>query len=161
MHQPECIFCQIAEGKVPSHIVWEDEKYLAFLSIFPNMEGVTVLIPRDHYSSYIFDQNDDVITGLVLAGKKVAKILDAHFDDVGRSGVVFEGFGVDHLHLKLYPLHGTGNMAEWQKLESGQNNQYFETYPGYISSNDSHRADDEKLAKLAAELKAATGSTTK
>lgn len=161
MHQPECIFCQIAEGKVPSHVVWEDEKYLAFLSIFPNMEGVTVLIPRDHYSSYIFDQPDDVITGLVLAGKKVAKILDAHFGDVGRSGVVFEGFGVDHLHLKLYPLHGTGNMAEWQKLESGQNNQYFETYPGYISSNDSHRADDEKLAKLAAELKAATGSTTK
>lgn len=156
MRQPECIFCQIAEGTIPSHIVWEDDKHLAFLSIFPNMEGVTVLIPKDHYSSYIFDQSDDVITGLVLAGKKVAKILDAHFDDVGRSGVVFEGFGVDHLHLKLYPLHGTGNMAEWQKLESGQNNQYFETYPGYISSNDSHRADDQKLAQLAAAIKRIT-----
>lgn len=41
-----CIFCQIVEGKAPCHKVWEDEHHLAFLSIFPNTDGFTVVIPK-------------------------------------------------------------------------------------------------------------------
>lgn len=151
--QPDCIFCQIVAGKVPKHQIWEDEKHLAFLSIFPNMHGVTVVIPKDHRTSYAFEQEDEVLTDLILATKKVAQLLDSHFEDVGRCGMVFEGFGVDHLHAKLYPLHGTGNMGEWRNIESQSNDAFFETYPGYISSNDSHRADDEQLAELAEKIK--------
>ena len=44
-----CIFCQIVEGKAPCHKVWEDEHHLAFLSIFPNTDGFTVVIPKKHY----------------------------------------------------------------------------------------------------------------
>ncbi len=47
-----CIFCQIVEGKAPCHKVWEDEHHLAFLSIFPNTDGFTVVIPKKHYPSY-------------------------------------------------------------------------------------------------------------
>lgn len=50
-----CIFCQIVEGKAPCHKVWEDEHHLAFLSIFPNTDGFTVVIPKKHYPSYAFD----------------------------------------------------------------------------------------------------------
>lgn len=150
---PDCIFCQIVAGKIPSHTIWEDEKHLAFLSIFPNMHGVTVVIPKEHRTSYAFEQDDAVLSDLILATKKVARILDNYFEDVGRSGMVFEGFGVDHLHAKLYPLHGTGNMGEWRNIESGENNAFFETYPGYISSNDSRRADDAVLAELAAKIR--------
>ena len=146
-----CIFCQIVAGEVPSHKVWEDEGHLAFLSIFPNTEGVTVVIPKHHYPSYAFDLPDEVLTGLVLATKKVAKILDAKLDDVGRTALVFEGFGVDHVHSKLYPMHGTADMSQWKPIES-RSDQYFEKYPGFISSHDSKREDDEKLSQLAKKL---------
>jgi histidine triad (HIT) family protein len=147
-----CIFCQIVAGTAPSHKVWEDDKHIAFLSIFPNTEGTTVVIPKVHYPSYAFDLPDEVLSGLMLATKKVAKLLDSKLDDVGRTAMVFEGFGVDHIHAKLFPMHGTANMQEWKKIESSVP-KYFEKYEGYISSHDYDRADDVKLAELAKKLR--------
>lgn len=144
----ECIFCKIVDGTSPGHKIWEDEKYIAFLSIFPNTEGTTVVIPKAHYTSYAFDLPDDVLTGLMLATKKVAKLLDERLSDVGRTALVFEGFGVDHIHAKLFPMHGTADMAEWRPIES-RIDKYFDQYEGYVSSHDYKREDDEKLAALA------------
>jgi len=73
--------------------------------------------------------------------------LDSAFDDVGRTGVMFEGFGVNHIHAKLFPMHGTKS-DEWKKHVSHVS-KYFERYEGYISSHDCERADDAKLAELA------------
>lgn len=147
-----CIFCKIVNGESPSHTIWKDEKYLAFLSIFPNTEGVTVVIPKKHYSSYAFDLSDDVLSGLVLAVKKVAKLLDLKLDDVGRTAMVFEGFGVDHVHAKLFPMHGTKDISEWKPIKSNAD-KYFDKYEGYISSHDHKRADDGSLADLAKKIK--------
>ncbi len=148
----ECIFCKIVAGEAPSYKIWEDANYLAFLSIFPNTEGTTVIIPEKHYSSYPFDLPDEVLTGLMLATKKVAKLLDAKLDDVGRTAMVFEGFGVDHVHAKLFPMHGTKDMKEWRPIES-KVDKYFEKYEGYISSHDYKRADDGELEELAKKIK--------
>jgi len=148
-----CLFCGIVQGTIPAHKVWEDEHHLAFLSIFPNTEGVTVVIPKAHYGSYAFALPDDVLSSLVLATKKVAHILDEKLPDVGRTAMVFEGFGVDHIHAKLFPMHGTANMAEWKPIESSLET-YFNIYPGYISSHDAERADDTDLAALAERLRA-------
>jgi diadenosine tetraphosphate (Ap4A) HIT family hydrolase len=152
MKEKGCIFCSIATGEIPSNKIWEDEKHVAFLSIFPNTEGFSVVITKEHYPSYAFDLDDDVITGLFLAAKKVAKVLDAAFEDVGRTGLIFEGFGIDHIHAKLFPMHGTGNMTDWKQLKSNVD-KYFDTYEGYISSHDYKRADDEKLAELAKKIR--------
>ena len=146
-----CIFCKIAKGEAPAHKVWEDDIHLAFLSIFPNTEGFTVVITKEHYPSYAFDLPDDVLKDLVIATKKVAKLLDAKLSDVGRTGMVFEGFGVDHIHAKLIPMHGT-KPDSWKEIRSNINT-YFDTYPGYISTNDSARADDVELAKLAEKIR--------
>lgn len=107
----DCVFCKIVRGELPSHMIWEDEHHMAFLSIFPNTEGFTVVIPKKHYGSYLFDLDDRVISDLVLAAKNVGKLLDRKLDDVGRTGMIFEGFGVDHIHAKLVPMHGTADMA--------------------------------------------------
>lgn len=88
----------------------------------------------------------------MLATQKVAKLLDKAFVDVGRTGMFFEGFGVDHVHSKLSPMHGTANLREWKPIESRQN-KFFERYEGYLSSHDHERADDEKLAALAARIR--------
>ncbi len=147
-----CVFCKIVSGEVPSHKIWEDKNHLAFLTIFPNTEGFSVVIPKKHYSSYLFDLSDNVIIDLVLAAKKVAKLLDLKLNDVGRTGMIFEGFGVDHIHAKLFPMHGTENMKEWKPLKSNVD-KYFKKYEGYISSHDYKREDDEKLAKLAKRIR--------
>ncbi|HRN96737.1 MAG TPA: HIT family protein [Candidatus Levybacteria bacterium] len=147
-----CIFCKIVNKKAPAHVIWEDDKHIAFLSIFPNTQGVTVVITREHYLSYVFDLPDTILQELLLASKKVAKLLDIKLDDVGRTALVFEGFGVDHIHAKLFPMHGTRNMKEWKPIESSVN-KYFEKYEGYISSHDYKRADDNKLAELTEKIK--------
>ena len=147
----DCVFCKIVSGELPSHKIWEDEKHLAFLSIFPNTEGFSVVIPKKHYSSYAFDVPEEVLKDLVVAAKKVGRLLDEKFDDVGRTGLVFEGFGVDHLHAKLFPMHGTKS-KDWKPFHSNVD-KYFDKYEGYISSHDYKRADDNELEKIAEKIK--------
>ena len=148
----DCIFCKIVKGEAPSHTIWEDEKHIAFLSIFPNTDGATVVIPKKHYTSYAFDLPDNVLSELILAAKKVAKLLDAKLEDVGRTAMVFEGYGVDHVHAKIFPMHGTKGMKEWKPIES-KVDKFFDKYEGYISSHDHKLADTEKLKKLAEKIK--------
>ena len=141
-----CIFCEIVKGNAPSYKIWEDEKHLAFLTISPNTEGLSVVIPKEHHQSYAFDLPDNVLSDLILATKKVAKLLDEKLADVGRTAMVFEGFGVDHVHAKLYPMHGTANIAEWKPLES-IGSEYYEKYPGFINTQDYEGVTNEDLKK--------------
>jgi diadenosine tetraphosphate (Ap4A) HIT family hydrolase len=147
----DCIFCSMVQGEAPCYTIWEDEHHLAFLSIYPNTEGFSVVIPKQHYASYAFDLPDDVLSALVLAAKQVGRLLDRKLKDVGRTGMIFEGFGVDHVHAKLFPMHGTAHLDAWRPI-IGEVDKYFETYEGYISSHDWRRADDQALAQLAAKI---------
>ena len=88
----------------------------------------------------------------MLAAKQTAKQIDAAFEDVGRTGLILEGFGIDHIHAKLFPMHGTGDMKEWKPLKSNVD-KYFNQYEGYISSHDYKRADHENLAELAKKIR--------
>jgi len=147
----DCIFCKIVKGESLVYKIWEDERHLAFLSLFPNTEGFSIVITKEHYPSYAFDLPEEVLIGLVKATKQVAKLLDAKLENVGRTGMIFEGFGVDHIHTKLFPMHGT-KMSKWKQFDSDID-KYFENYEGYISSHTCKRADDKKLAKLAKKIR--------
>ena len=147
----DCIFCKIVKGELPCHKIWEDEKHLAFLSIFPNTAGFSVVIPKKHYPSYAFEADEGVLKELVIASKKVGIKIDKAMEDVGRTGLIFEGFGVDHLHAKLFPMHGT-KIKEWKSIKSNVD-KYFDKYEGYISSHDFKRADDKLLAELAKKIR--------
>lgn len=147
----DCIFCKIIKGELPSHKIWEDEDHLAILSIFPNTKGFSVVITKKHYQSYAFDLSDEVLKDLIIASKKVGKLLDKKLEDVGRTGLIIEGFGVNHLHTKLFPMHGT-KIKDWKAIKSNVSN-YFEKYEGYISSHDYKRADDKELEELARKIR--------
>lgn len=145
----ECVFCNIASKVIPSHVVDEDEDYIAFLSIFPSAKGNTVVIPKAHYSSCIYEQDDEVVLGLMRFSRRVARKIDSYFG-VDRTAIVFEGYGVNHLHSKLIPLHGT-KKGEWKPIESKLKH-YMVEYAGYIVSADGLRESDDSLAKLAKEI---------
>jgi diadenosine tetraphosphate (Ap4A) HIT family hydrolase len=147
----DCIFCKIVDGSAPSHKIWEDEDHIAFLSVFPNTPGFTVVASKKHLPSYFADNENSVLAKFIVAVKKVAKLIDAGFDDVGRTGVIAEGFGVDHLHMKLFPMHGTKN-DDW-KQHNLHIEKTFDLYEGYISSHNGPKANDEELTKIANMIK--------
>ena len=88
---------------------------------------------------------------LVKAAKKVVKLLDKKFDDVGHTGMILEGFGVDHAHAKLFPMHRTKN-PKWKPI-APKIDKYFEKYEEYTSSHDYKRADNERLYRLAQKIR--------
>ena len=71
------IFDDIVSGKMKSWKIWEDEKFLAFLTPFPNTPGFTVVIPKHNPGDYVFSLDDNLYSEMMLAVKKVAGILKA------------------------------------------------------------------------------------
>ena len=115
--------------------------------------GVTVVIPKAHRPSYVFDNDDETVCSLMKAARKVAGMLDQRREGVGRTGVIFEGYGVDHLHAKLFPMHGTGDGSSFRRIESKGMDRFFERYEGYLSSHDAMRADDDALSAMARRIR--------
>jgi histidine triad (HIT) family protein len=154
-----CIFCKIASGEIQplgNAKIWETEKYLAWLSPFPNTEGFTVIIPKKHFGSDVLQMPEEELKEFVLETKKVSTLLMDSFKDVGRVGLIMEGMGIDHAHIKLFPMHGTEYLkkGEWKQIHSNIDT-FFDKYEdvGYISSHDGLRADDAELKKLADKIK--------
>jgi diadenosine tetraphosphate (Ap4A) HIT family hydrolase len=127
---------------------------MAWLSPFPNTEGFTVVIIKEHFGSDLLALDDNVLQDFILTAKKVSKMLLKHFPDVGRVGLIMEGTGMNHAHIKLFPMHGTEYLkwGEWKQLPSSHNG-YFEKYEGYICSNDGPKADFVKLQELAKKIR--------
>lgn len=145
------LFDGIVDGSIPSWKVWEDENYLAFLTPFPNTPGVTVVIPKANLGDYIFDMDDDAIAGLMVAVKKVAKLLEVAFE-IDRVGLVFEGMGVAHVHAKLYPLHGA--LAGQTGIES-KHQEFYPEYAGYMTTVEGPHADEKTLNDIQQKIRKA------
>jgi len=153
--QNNCPFCEIVKGNLDTPgIFWEDDDFMAFLSIDPNTEGFSCLIPKEHHSSDIMKMADEKLKKFIIAAKRVSKILEDYFDDTGRIGLIMEGTGIDHAHIKLVPMHGTEYMknGEWRQVLSGKEF-WFDKYEGWISSGGGPKADPDDLKKLAENLK--------
>lgn len=96
------IFTKIINGEIPSYKVAEDENYFAFLDINPLKAGHTLVVPKKE-TDYIFDLNDDQLTGLILFSKKVATAIKSVFP-CNRIGVAVLGLEVPHAHIHLVPM---------------------------------------------------------
>jgi diadenosine tetraphosphate (Ap4A) HIT family hydrolase len=144
-----CVFCKIVTGQIPSAKTWEDENFLAILDINPNTKGMTLVLTKAHYDSYVFEMPDEVHQQLWLAVKKVARLLEKALG-VQRVAAVMEGMGVNHAHIKLYPLYGLEKEFEetWAKDKI-----FLDKYPGYVSTQLGPPADSSELEKLAQEIR--------
>jgi len=99
----DCLFCNIAEKKVPSDIVFEDEKFVVFKDIHPKADVHLLIIPRKHIHSidHVELEDKELMGELILTAQKVARQhklagYKLHFN-VGREG----GQVIDHIHLHL------------------------------------------------------------
>lgn len=96
------IFSKIVAGEIPCHKIAESDDYLAFLDINPIVKGHTLVIPKME-TDYIFDLEDDVLGGLMVFAKKVAKAIDQAIPSK-RIGLMVVGTEVPHAHIHLVPF---------------------------------------------------------
>lgn len=102
------IFSKIVNGDIPCHKIDESDDFLAFLDINPLSEGHTLVIPKKEID-YIFDIDDELLSGLIVFAKKVAKAIEATIT-CERIGVAVIGLEVPHAHVHLVPINGIGDI---------------------------------------------------
>jgi histidine triad (HIT) family protein len=102
------IFTKIINGEIPCHKIAEDDKYFAFLDISPLAMGHTLVIPKAEVD-YIFDLEDEVLAGLNLFAKRIAKAVEKSVE-CKRIGVAVIGLEVPHTHIHLVPLNAIGDL---------------------------------------------------
>ena len=114
------VFTQIVNGDIPCHKILEDDQYLALLDINPIRPGHTLVITKRQID-YIFDLEDNLLSGLMIFSKKVGTaIKKATYCQ--RVGVVVAGYEVPHTHMHLIPTNSMSdfNFALSQQADQGE-----------------------------------------
>ena len=102
------IFSKIVNGEIPCYKVAEDEQFFAFLDINPMSKGHTLVIPKLEVD-YIFNLDDDTLSGMTVFAKKVARAVEKAVPCV-RIGVAVIGLEVPHAHIHLIPINQESDM---------------------------------------------------
>ena len=55
------VFCKVVSGEFTSYKIYEDDKHLAILDLYPNVKGMTLIITKEHYESYAADMGDEAV----------------------------------------------------------------------------------------------------
>lgn len=97
------IFTKIINGEIPCYKVAEDENFLAFLDINPNVKGHTIVIPKKEENK-LFDLDNDTYSGLMEFSRKVAIAVEKSIP-CKRVGMAVIGLEVPHVHVHLIPLN--------------------------------------------------------
>ena len=96
------IFSRIIGGEIPCYKVAENDRWFAFLDINPLKAGHTLVVPKKE-TDYLFDMEDDDLTGMILFSKKVAAAIRTAYP-CNRIGVAVLGLEVPHAHIHLVPM---------------------------------------------------------
>jgi histidine triad (HIT) family protein len=108
MSDPDCIFCKIVSGEIPSHKIDEDDKTLAFMDINPWTRGHALVIPKKH-SRNIYDADPDDLAATHVAAQRLAKrardVLGAEGINILQSSEPVAMQTVFHLHVHVIPRY--------------------------------------------------------
>jgi histidine triad (HIT) family protein len=106
MQDSDCIFCQIASGKIPAKIMLQNESAMALLDAFPLTVGHTLVIPRSHYAKLqdmkrldavaMFEMTWQVVSAVEAGSQTMATTIAVHN---GREA----GQEIPHVHVHIIP----------------------------------------------------------
>lgn len=102
------IFSKIIAGQIPSYKIAENEKFFAFLDIFPLVEGHVLVVPKVETDKF-FDLTDDYLSEMLLFAKPIAHAIEKAFD-CNRCGISVVGLEVPHAHLHLLPINDADDL---------------------------------------------------
>ena len=114
-----CKFCQIINRKIPSWIVYENEKVIAFLPDQLEVYGHTLVAPKQHYAD-LYDVPEDILCELIKVSKKITI---AYSEKISATGMnLMHASGVDgqqsvfHFHIHLLPRFKKDKLNTWPNL---------------------------------------------
>ena len=103
---PDCIFCAIVEGHAPAHRVYEDDRILIFMDLFPAHEGHPLIIPKRHGKN-LFEVHSEDLAAVIRQSVPLGRALEAVFDPDGIAVIQLNGAAagqtVFHYHMHLIP----------------------------------------------------------
>ena len=102
------IFSKIIAGEIPSYTIAENEKFFAFLDIFPLVKGHVLVVPKAEVDKF-FDLSDDYLRELLLFAKPIAHAIERSFP-CNRCGISVVGLEVPHAHLHLIPINSADDL---------------------------------------------------
>jgi len=124
------IFAKIIRGEIPSVKVFEDDKVMAFMDVFPQSRGHALVISKVSQARNLLEVEPDVLADLIAATQKLAQ---ATVTALKPDGVVVTQFNgapagqtIFHLHFHVIPRydgealgrHGEGGMAKVEDLKA-------------------------------------------
>ena len=104
----DSIFTKIIKGEIPCYKIAEDDRFIAFLDVFPIKKGHTLVVPKAQID-YLFDLDDSLLSDLMIFAKKVAKKMERAIS-CERIGIAVIGLEVPHAHIHLVPLDTVGDI---------------------------------------------------
>jgi histidine triad (HIT) family protein len=102
------IFSKIIAGEIPSYKIAENEKFFAFLDIFPLVQGHTLVIPKIEVDKF-FDVPDEYLSEMLVFAKPIARAIEKSFR-CNRCGISVIGLEVPHAHMHLVPINGMDDL---------------------------------------------------
>lgn len=144
-----CIFCDAIRGKIDTFMVYEDKEHLAFLDIYPNTKGQTLVVTKEHIPSDFLNMSNEKFIALMTTSKTVANLIKQSLSAV-RVFLIIEGMEIDHIHIKLYPAYKIqveeSSLLNMEKV-------YFHEYKGYLTTLHGPKAKSEELSKMSAKIR--------
>ena len=115
---PDCIFCRIVAGEIPSFKLLEDDRVLSFMDINPASEGHCLVIPKAHAPN-LFESDDGSIAAVAAACRRVADAVRRTLDPPGvnlmQANGPAAGQSVFHLHFHVIPRRpDDGLLFNWE-----------------------------------------------
>jgi histidine triad (HIT) family protein len=96
------IFTKVINGEIKAFKIAENDRFLAFLDVFPLAKGHTLIVPKQEID-YIFDIEDTMLADMTVFAKKVGLAIEKAIP-CRRIGVAIIGLEVPHAHIHLIPL---------------------------------------------------------
>lgn len=108
MKQDNCIFCKIIAGEIPSHTLYEDEKFKVILDVGPATKGHALILPKEHYANLYELPEETAAEAIKLAKRMMTRMTDKlkcdGFNIVQNNGET-AGQTVNHFHMHLIPRY--------------------------------------------------------
>jgi histidine triad (HIT) family protein len=102
------IFSKIIKGDIPSYKIAENEKFYAFLDIFPLVEGHVLVVPKVETDKF-FDLSDELLSEMLVFAKPIAHAIEKSFD-CNRCGISVIGLEIPHAHMHLMPINDANDI---------------------------------------------------
>lgn len=119
---PDCIFCKIIAGEIPSFKIYEDEQTFAFMDINPANDGHALVIPREHAAD-LHAVSESALAATATTAKKIAAAIDKTLHPDGLNLVQANGpaaaQSVMHFHMHVLPRRDADDLRLNWGLEAG------------------------------------------